>query len=84
MKYRSVSMVKISDIVASILSTLINEAFAYGSYHNLFKVAWVFPIHRSSSQHDFNNNRLISVLPFLNKLLERALHSRVSIFSQKC
>ena len=74
---------KIADIIAPVLSSLINEAVASGSYPNLFKVARVTPIHKAGSKFDFKNYRPISVLPFLNKVFERALHSRISKFYHK-
>ena len=48
-----------------------------------FALARVTPIHISSSKFDFKNYRPIPVLPFLNKVFERALHSRISKFYHK-
>ena len=71
---------KIADIIAPALSSLINEAVASGSYPYLFKVAGVTSIQKSGPKCDFENYRPISVLPFLNKVFDRALHSRFSKF----
>ena len=71
---------KITYITAPVLSSLINEAVASVSDPNLFKVAKVTPIHKSCSKVDFKIYRTLYVLPFLNKLSERALHSRFSKF----
>ena len=69
---------KNTDIIAPVLSSLINEAVASGSYPNLFKVARVTLIHKSGYKLDFKIYRPISVLPFLNKVFERALQSKIS------
>ena len=68
---------KFADIIAPVLSTLINEAVASGSHPNLFIVARVTPIHKAGSKFVFKNYKPISVLPFLNKVFEKALHSRI-------
>ena len=46
---------KIADIIAPVLSSLINETVVSGSYPNLFKVAGVTPIHKSGSKFYFKN-----------------------------
>ena len=69
-----------ADIIAPVLSSYKNEAVASGSYPNLFTVARVTPTHKSGSYFYFKDYRPISVLPFPNKLFERALHSRFSKF----
>ena len=74
---------KITEIIAPVLSSLINEAAVSGSYNNLFEVARVTPIHKSGSDIDFKNLSPISVLRFLNKVFERALHFRISNFHHK-
>ena len=72
-----------ADIIALVLSSLINEAVGSGSYPNLFKVTRVTPIHKSGSEFDFKIYRPISALPFLNKVFERAVHARNSTFYHK-
>ena len=62
---------------------LINGAVASGSCLNLFKVARVNVIHIHRSDFDFKSYRPVHVLPFLNKVLERALHSIISKFYHK-
>ena len=66
--------------MATVLSSLINEAVVSGSYPNVYKGPRVTLIHKSGSTLDFKNYRLISVLPFPNKVFERALHSRILQF----
>ena len=45
---------------------------------NLFKAASVTHIHKSGSKIEFKNDRPIFILTFLNKVVERVLHSRTS------
>ena len=44
---------EIADVIAPVLSSLINEAVASDSYPNLFKVLRVTPIHKSGSEFCF-------------------------------
>ena len=69
--------------IVPVLSSLNNKAVASGSYTNLLKVARVTPIHKSCSNVNFKKYRPISVLPFLNKVFERVLHSRIQKFYHK-
>ena len=71
---------KIADLVPIKLSDLINQAVHQGNYPDLLKVAQVTPIHKSGSEFDFENNRLIYVLLLLNKVFERTLHSQLISF----
>ena len=68
---------KRSDIIAPVRSSLFNEVVASGSYPNLLKVASVILIHKPGFKFDFKNYSSISVLSFLNKVFERALHYRI-------
>ena len=83
MKYRPVFIEKNADLITPVIPNLINEPFASCSDPNLFKVTGVTPIHKSGFIFDFKNYSPISVLLFLNKVFERALHSRVSKFYDK-
>ena len=40
-------------------------------------------MHKSGSKFDYKNYRPKSILPFLNKVFERALHCRISKFYDK-
>ena len=70
-------------MIAPVLSILINDVTASGSYPSLLKVARVILINKSGSKFDLKNYRPISVLHFLNEAFERALHSRISKFQYK-
>ena len=70
-------------ITALVLSRLIKEAVAFGSYPNLLKVTRVTPIHESLSKFVFKKYKPLMVLPFLNKVFERALNFRTSKFYHK-
>ena len=73
----------IADIIAPLLSDLINEAVSSGIYPDAFKTARVTPIHKSGPKFDVKNYRPISVLPFMNKVFERVLHTRLIKFCYK-
>ena len=67
-------------MIAPILSDLVNEVVHQDIYPDFLKVVRVTPIHKSGSKFDFKNCRPLSVLPFLNKVFERALHYRLISF----
>jgi len=72
-----------ADIIAPILSDLINEAVKLVVHPDLLKIARVTAIHKSGSTFDMKNYRHISVLPFMNKVFDRALHTRLITFFHK-
>ena len=82
-KKPSCSYREIADIIASVISSFINEVIASVSYPHFYKVASVTLIHKSSSKFDFENYKPISVTPFLSKVFEKVLHSRISEFHHK-
>ena len=51
-----------------------------GVFPDIFKIAKVFPIHKSGSKQNPGNYRPISVLPSLSKVIEKTLHKRLVNF----
>ena len=62
MKFHHLFTKKKSDLIALILSELINETVHRGIYPDFFKVARVKPISKSGSQFDFENYTPISAM----------------------
>ena len=70
----------VCDIIAPILVKLFNSSVRQGIFPNRFKLARVIPLFKSGSKLLLANYRPISLLPFLSKVLEKLIHSRMSAF----
>jgi hypothetical protein len=66
--------------VTPLLTLLIKKIFSSGEYPTIFKLAIVTPIHKGGSRANVENYRPISVLPVLNKVVERVLSKRIKSF----
>ena len=73
----------IVDIITPVLASLFNESVTNGIFPACLKVARVVPIHKSGSKTEIKNYRPISTLPFIGKLFERLIHSRLYSFFEK-
>ena len=75
----------VCDIIAPapILVKLFNSSVRQGIFPNRFKLARVIPLFKSGSKLLLANYRPISLLPFLSKVLEKLIHSRMSDFLNK-
>ena len=60
------------------LTYIFNLGIEKAVFPDVFKVAKVFPIHKSADTNEVNNFRPISLLSSLTKLLERHLHKHLS------
>ena len=80
----SVKMLKlINSHIAPIISKLINLAFEEGVYPSCLKLAKVLPIFKSGSKTVPGNYRPISLLSNINKIIEKAIYSRLYSFFSK-
>jgi len=73
----------VSDIIAPVLSKLINTSVRQGIFPSRFKIARVIPLFKSGSKLHLVNYRPISLLPFLSKVIERLVHVRMTSFLDK-
>ena len=62
------------------LCKLINLSFKTGIFPDALKVAKIIPIYKKGDKSNPNNYRPIALLPFISKLFEKCLHSRLVIF----
>ena len=69
-----------ASIFSHLLAKLINLAFSTGIVPHYFKKAKVIPIYKSGANTDFSNYRPISILPVVNKLLERSVYDHLVLF----
>jgi len=69
-----------ANIIAPVLSFIINKSFVLGKFPNLFKTAKVTPIHKKGSNDKVENYRPISLLSNLNKVFEKLMYKRLYSF----
>ena len=62
---------------------MINASFNEGIFPDFLKVANVIPIHKKGEKLDPNNYRPISLLSYISKLYEKAMHIRLTNFLRK-
>ena len=62
------------------LADLFNLSFSTSAFPTLLKTAKVIPIHKKYSKLDLTNYCPISLLSNFDKILEKLIHSRLSIF----
>ena len=70
-------------ILAPIVKELYSRFVYKETYPNLFKIAKVTPSFKKGDKTDAENYRPISVLPLLNKVFEKIIHSRLVAFIDK-
>ena len=69
-----------TQLIASLLSMLINSCFTYGIFPNKQKLAKVVPVFKKEPSNMLTNYRLISLLPSLSKLIKRLICNRLLSF----
>ena len=69
---------KLGQSLAPILKHLIEIIFITGVYPSVFKLAVVTPIHKGGSKILLENYRPVSVLPVLNKIVEKIIYKRLN------
>lgn len=72
---------KLATKLIPLLLHLISVIFATGAYPKTFKKAVVTPVFKSGSKKSTDNYRPISVLPILNKIVEKVLHRRLLVYT---
>lgn len=61
----------------NILCEIINLSFSSGVFPNSLKIARTIPIFKKGNREEISNYRPISILPFLSKIFEKCVHSRI-------
>ena len=73
----------ISNLISPILCSLINRSVFTGRFPECLKTAKVVPLFKSGERTNPKNYRPISVLPFLSKVFERAVHAQLYSYFEK-
>lgn len=67
-----------SNYISFPLTHIINLSFRRGVFRDKLKIAKAIPIHKAKCKSNINNFRLISILPSISKIFEKAIASRLS------
>lgn len=59
---------------------MINKSFQIGIFPEKLKIANIIPIHKGGKADAITNYKLISILPCMSKIYERATYNRVMEF----
>ena len=71
---------KFSNYFASELCKIINLSFSTGKFPDLLKIAITIPIFKKGDKNLISNFRPISLLPFISKVFEKCMHTRLLNF----
>ncbi|CAB4026455.1 RNA-directed DNA polymerase from mobile element jockey, partial [Paramuricea clavata] len=66
-----------ANVIARPLTKIINVSLEQGTVPDHFKLAKVIPVFKKGQPENMDNYRLISVLPTVSKLLEKAVHEQL-------
>lgn len=69
-----------STIISPSLTRLFNRSLQLGSFPNIWKLGKVAALFKGGNRTDVNNDRPITVLPTISKILERAVHGQLYDF----
>ena len=67
-------------MISPFLSFIFNRCIEEGVYPDVFKLARVVPIHKSGDKYNVSNYRPIGTLCIFNKIFEKLIHVRLSMF----
>ena len=73
----------IADLIAPIISNLINASFKEGIFPSILKLARIIPIFKKGSREIPSNYRPISTLHFISKIFEKVMDRRIRKFFDK-
>lgn len=71
------------DILAPMLTILINNMLDSATFPDVLKIAAIKPIHKNGSKTLVENYRGISLLPTINKVFERVIYDKIENFVTK-
>lgn len=66
--------------IAEVISQLINSSIKLSKYPNELKTGIVRPIHKKGKQDDCNNYRPITILPTVDKVVEKTISKQIQAF----
>ncbi|CAK1585022.1 unnamed protein product [Parnassius mnemosyne] len=79
-RIRAIDVKKMCDKISLTIAKLINACILTGKYPKLLKTGIVRPIHKKGSQVDYLNYRPITILPTINKVVEKYVGTQIQHF----
>ena len=73
----------VQDKISKHLATICILSFSTGIFPTILKTAKVIPIHKKDSRPEVSNYRPISLLPNIDKIFEKLMHSRLIEFLEE-
>ena len=73
----------LQDQISKHFATICNLSFSTGVFPAILKTAKVIPIHKKNSKLEVSNYRPISLLPNIDKIFEKPMHSRLIEFLEE-
>ncbi|XP_026324970.1 uncharacterized protein LOC113233950 [Hyposmocoma kahamanoa] len=77
---RAIDLKRISKQVSEAIAKLINSCIKHGKYPPELKTGIVRPIHKKGSKNDYENYRPITILPVIDKLVEKFISNQILTF----
>ncbi|KAJ8721571.1 hypothetical protein PYW07_002346 [Mythimna separata] len=77
---RSVDIKSICDQMTGVIVKLINTSIKQGKYPEVLKTGIVRPIHKKGSFSDYANYRPITILPAIDKIIEKYVSNQIQSF----
>lgn len=71
------------NLIAPVLSHIINLSFEQGLFPDKLKLTVVSPIHKTGNKHTVENYRPISKITIFSKIFEKAMFHRITSFTNK-
>lgn len=79
---RAVDIKRLSDRIVSAIARLINACVSTGTYPKELKTGIVRPIHKGGSVSDYGKYRPITILPVIDKIVEKYIGGMIQDFYQ--
>lgn len=73
-------VISVMDIVCPIVCSIFNDCITECIFPDSLKFARVVPVFKSGNKNELNNYRPIANLPFFNKIFDRIIFNRISLF----
>ena len=74
---------KLNNIISPLLTYLINKIINTGKYPLCLKTGKVLPLFKAGDHVDPGNYRPITILPAINKVIEKLIFNRLTEFFEK-
>ncbi|XP_047508137.1 uncharacterized protein LOC125051677 isoform X1 [Pieris napi] len=82
-RIRTIDIKMLCNKINVAIANLINTSIYTGQYPNLLKTGIVRPIYKNGSKKNYNNYRPITILPTINKIIEKYICGQIQSYYKK-